>query len=162
MVEGLSAFLSYIGLQELDRELARASVSNAVVRTSREALNIKGILFYGWLADIQIQNKLKKQEQDLTSLSLFKSADPYFRTKQTQSLQKPWWKCCSACGYCQFFLVSETVFSQEVNSWGKVKQGKTVLLSPVCLKVFLNDLVLRLLKPSWAQVDYFIVLQQQV
>lgn len=47
MVEGLSAFLSYIGLQELDRELARASVSNAVVRTSREALNIKGILFYG-------------------------------------------------------------------------------------------------------------------
>lgn len=47
MVEGSSAFLSYIGLQGLGRELARASVSNAVVRTSREALNIKGILFYG-------------------------------------------------------------------------------------------------------------------
>lgn len=29
-----------------------------------------------------------------------------------------------------------------------------VLLSPVCLKVFLNDLVLRLLKPSCAQADY--------
>lgn len=43
------------------------------------------------------------------------------------------------------------IFSQEVNSWEKVKQGKTVLLSPVCLKVFLNDLVLRLLKPSCAQ-----------
>lgn len=29
-----------------------------------------------------------------------------------------------------------------------------VLLSPVCLKVFLNDLVLRLLKAPCAQVDY--------
>jgi len=46
MVEGSSVFLSYLGLQGLGRELARASVSNAVVRTSWEALNIKGILFY--------------------------------------------------------------------------------------------------------------------
>lgn len=47
MVGGSSAFLSYIGLQGLGRELARASVSNAVVRTGQEALNIKGILFHG-------------------------------------------------------------------------------------------------------------------
>lgn len=53
-------------------------------------------------------------------------------------------------------------FSQEVSSQEKEKEGKKVLLIPVCLRVFLNDLVLRLLKPSCAQVDYFIVLQQQV
>lgn len=109
MIEGSSAFLSYLRLQGLGRELARASVSNAVVRTSREAPNIKSTLFDG-VTCRQIQNKWKKQEQDYTSLSLFKSADPCFTTKQTQSLQKPRRKCCSACADCQFFLISETVF----------------------------------------------------
>lgn len=47
MVEDSSTFLTYTELQGLGRELTREPMSNAVVRTSREALNIKGILFYG-------------------------------------------------------------------------------------------------------------------
>lgn len=55
---------------------------------------MKGILFYqvtcrhtnAKLNENQPKQKPKKQEQGLTSLSLFKSADSYFTTKQTQSL----------------------------------------------------------------------------
>lgn len=44
----------------------------------------------------------------------------------------------------------------------KVKEGKKILLIPVCLKAFLNSLVLRLLKPPRARADCFIVPRQQV
>lgn len=68
MVEGSSAFLSYLRLQGLGRELARASVSNAVVKTSREALNIKSTVQWG-----DLQTNTKKMKETRTGLDFTES-----------------------------------------------------------------------------------------